>query len=1195
MANKILNSGLFNEQAYLARYPDVAAGWKGTAEEHFLQYGANEGRIGNTNFDVTYLRSTYADLSGMTAAQLYTWYNQYGYAENRVTSSALASFNAAKYLDDNADLGKGGVTANSALAHYLMFGVTEGRAAYNTSGVAYTVANGTVSTGTGGNEAGKETVLTTAQDILTGTAGADTFRAVAGAATGTQDQTTLNSSDIIDGAAGADTIVVNMTGSNYGGGARIKNIETLQIGTNQAAANFDYNVNQGSNEITEVTTIVADQINVGETLTVNNILKTGSAIPTLKWDNEAASTAGTFAANFRESAVSGDTEVKLVLDDVKALNADATTGRFNLGTGANASVETLRVVSQGSTTNTLNNSANNDGTAVDLVGASTDGVNDNGALKTVIVEGAQTFGKAADVVTDNTEANYGLVNRTARGADDLGTTTKATAANLVSLAATVTTLDASAATGDTNIRFTGRVDGAEVAVTYKGGKGNDYVEFQQGNVNATGGDGNDTFAFVNAQNNSTLTTADTIVGGAGTDTIQMGVNGVGSYNLETTEFNNKSGIDVLDLRGQTNTVKLSDAFVTGSDAGLTVRTDKIVQTSATNTANDSTYNTNNLQENQSVNTIDLTALAANRAVTVTGGSGSDRLLVNEVALNSSIVFDGGTNAGNNAAGTGATAGDYDTLTVVNSAVLSRGDLSNIKGIEGIVLTENVTGNSAFTIELTEAFMLANTASSNSGSTSIDDRILQIVTAAAANGTALTAADTVKIDVTDLFDSTTNALKTSLVGRQIDTNGAGATVSYVYKGTEYATIAALQAATNAAGGTFVSGADASRADVSGSGAAVTAGAAAGVTFTSGIGAQSTLGTNNNDVFTLTQADTVTGGNGTDTVTFNTGSAAANVVLGGTGADTVNLNVALTGTLNMAAGGTVAIATDLGGAFNFNTPTVTFGAATTVNVTAAQTGAITMENGAGHTLTSSVGGTYNLGTGGQTFTGSGATAFTATGGTGADSITGGAAADTIANLASGSANTAGDVLTGNGGADTFILRGDVASSSINAAYVAAPRVTDFVVGTDILSLSSTSTNYNNAATSFAAGIVAAATTAAGATAIQDVAQSAGAAAYVAGTDLIKLTTGVAATTNMTVQQIFDAAIGTSTVTGFVADTEVFVAVYDTTNARMLVGLVDAGAGVNTTVETGDTVTLVGTIDMTAANYAAFSNTSLAFVVA
>lgn len=183
------------------------------------------------------------------------------------------------------------------------------------------------------------------------------------------------------------------------------------------------------------------------------------------------------------------------------------------------------------------------------------------------------------------------------------------------------------------------------------------------------------------------------------------------------------------------------------------------------------------------------------------------------------MFDGGTNVDNN--GAVATTGDYDTVIVVNSAVLSRGDLANIKGIEGLVLTETVTGNSNFTVELT-VFILANTASANSTATNADDRILQIVTAAAANGNALTAGDTVKVDVTDLFDSTTNALKQTLVGRQIDTGLAGATVSYVYKGTEYATIAALQAVTSATGGTFVSGADATgRLEIAGSGASVAA--------------------------------------------------------------------------------------------------------------------------------------------------------------------------------------------------------------------------------------------------------------------------------------------------------------------------------------------------------------------------------------
>lgn len=913
MANKILNSGLFNEQAYLARYPDVAAGWKGTAEEHFLQYGANEGRIGNTNFDVTYLRSTYADLSGMTAAQLYTWYNQYGYAENRVTSSALASFDAAKYLADNADLGKGGVTANSALAHYLMFGVTEGRAAYNTSGVAYTVANGTVSTGTGGNEAGKETVLTTAQDILTGTAGADTFRAVAGAATGTQDQTTLNSSDIIDGAAGADTIVVNMTGSNYTGGARLKNIETLQIGSNLATATFDYNINQGSNEITDVTKIVYDQINSGESLRVVNILKTNDVIPTLAWTNEANSSAGNVQADFRTSAVEGtSTTLNVQLNNVLG-------GVLDIGAG----VETLNINSGGTSTlgNTLNVSNRDDNgaaTNVDILSAGssatslTEGGNDDGSLKKVVVTGDKAFGKLATVVTDTTNTNFGLVNRTAGGADDLGRDTTSTAANLVSLAATVTELDASAATGDTNIRFTSRVDAAEVNVTYKGGKGNDYVEFQQGNVSATGGDGNDTFAFINTQNNSTLTTADSIVGGAGTDTIQVGVNGVGAYNLDTTEFNNKSGIDVLDLRGATNVVRLADAFVGAADAGLVVRTDKIVQTSDTNTANSSTATTNNALENNSTNTVTLTALAANRAIEFIGGSGSDRIVVNEVSLNSNVKLDGGTNL--------TTTGRFDTITVQDSAVLSRGDLAQVKNFEGIVLVKSdVNSARQYTIEVTEAFL-----NNNSG----QNKTLQIGTIAAANQNALTAGDTVTIDVSDLL-TTANAFKTTGYDRKIDTTSliaAGVTVNYVANG------GAVTAATLQALGLVNSTADASQALVLASAATAVSNSAADVPAVALTATSNVTGTANvdnytapvaavaavtvngaagTDTLTLTDAGTAAFGanvtnierlvlaNGTNTVSFNAANGFNNVT-GGTGNDSVNAAALTAAALSVSLG-------------------------------------------------------------------------------------------------------------------------------------------------------------------------------------------------------------------------------------------------------------------------------------------------------
>jgi hypothetical protein len=117
------------------------------------------------------------------------------------------------------------------------------------------------------------------------------------------------------------------------------------------------------------------------------------------------------------------------------------------------------------------------------------------------------------------------------------------------------------------------------------------------------------------------------------------------------------------------------------------------------------------------------------------------------------------------------------------------------------------------------------------------------------------------------------------------------------------------------------------------------------------------------------------------------------------------------------------------------------------------------------------------------------------------------------------------------------------------------------------------------------------------LQSVAQNASAAAIVAGTDVLKLTTAITTTSGTTtLQQAFNTAIGTATITGLTASDDIFFTFYDNTTARMIVGLVDAGgAGTNTIVETGDTVTLIGTVDMTAADYALFTNAQLGIVAA
>jgi len=114
------------------------------------------------------------------------------------------------------------------------------------------------------------------------------------------------------------------------------------------------------------------------------------------------------------------------------------------------------------------------------------------------------------------------------------------------------------------------------------------------------------------------------------------------------------------------------------------------------------------------------------------------------------------------------------------------------------------------------------------------------------------------------------------------------------------------------------------------------------------------------------------------------------------------------------------------------------------------------------------------------------------------------------------------------------------------------------------------------------------AAGSTVIQSVAANSAAVAMTAGVALLKLTTGVADTTSL--QTMFNSAIGTSTVTGVGAGTELYFSLYDTTNSRMVVGLVDSVTTTDTSINTGDIVTLIGSLNMTAADYALFASANL-----
>jgi len=364
----------------------------------------------------------------------------------------------------------------------------------------------------------------------------------------------------------------------------------------------------------------------------------------------------------------------------------------------------------------------------------------------------------------------------------------------------------------------------------------------------------------------------------------------------------------------------------------------------------------------------------------------------------------------------------------------------------LILADTVVGNSTFSITLTEAFLLNNTAGTNTAGTTIDETTYRIGSAASSTGVALGATDIVTIDISDLLNATRTGLKTTLTGRGIDVNMA-ATVNYVVDG----------AAATAAQIALVAKADAARADVTGAAAAGAAAPVAGQAFTSTSAAIATAtitGAAGTDTLTITDAGgavaiafpaTVTLienlmlANGTNNFTFNAANAFTSIT-GGTGTDTLNLaglglgtsvnagagidNVtfggALTGTLD---GGLGADTFTMSANSTFNGATITsfetLAGAFTASMTVAQmngfTTAINTGAGAGGTVTltdagiAAVTGTtthFVLANGTNDFTANSAVSHNITGGTGADTIT-------LASL------DAADTINGGLGIDTLVI--------------------------------------------------------------------------------------------------------------------------------------------------------------------------------
>lgn len=218
----------FDAGFYATQYGDKND-YDGTksALDNFMATGANKLYKPNAQFDPVYYANANADLKAMVnsgelnAADLLVHYLKFGLDEGRVATQELADgFDADAYLAANPDVKAaveaaaadgafGGSVENGAVAHYVKFGMAEGRP--------------------GGIDDGGETPTSTeleiGRDSLMGTAGDDTFNAYI-----FDNKNSFETGDSVNGGAGYDTLEADIGDSqDFAILARLTDVEAVKF------------------------------------------------------------------------------------------------------------------------------------------------------------------------------------------------------------------------------------------------------------------------------------------------------------------------------------------------------------------------------------------------------------------------------------------------------------------------------------------------------------------------------------------------------------------------------------------------------------------------------------------------------------------------------------------------------------------------------------------------------------------------------------------------------------------------------------------------------------------------------------------------------------------------------------------------------------------------------------------------------
>lgn len=141
-----IESFLFDAAYYLLKNPDlVPTVTLATAYSNYNAVGAVAGDAPNAWFDPVYYANKWANLKplNLDAATLFAHYNLFGVWEGRSGGPAFDHFDGTRYLSNNPDVAAYvdayvadflGSRSNGAIAHYVIYGADEGRAAFDTDG-----------------------------------------------------------------------------------------------------------------------------------------------------------------------------------------------------------------------------------------------------------------------------------------------------------------------------------------------------------------------------------------------------------------------------------------------------------------------------------------------------------------------------------------------------------------------------------------------------------------------------------------------------------------------------------------------------------------------------------------------------------------------------------------------------------------------------------------------------------------------------------------------------------------------------------------------------------------------------------------------------------------------------------------------------------------------------------------------------